>query len=440
MNTTERDVEAVDLCKQAEMLIQSGKLDEAAAKLETAMDIDPMVWEIYKCYGDIYMAREAYDKAKKSYKQALLINKDGLLYFSYGNACFLNNEPSEGIENYNLALSHGYDSDEMLYFTGMAYQYLKDYENAGRYFYRAIQKNPARPDYRVKLIENLIRTGDVDAAYEQNELLLQVAPELFDGYHIKNLILIEKGDLTEAEKNAKEATERFPEDVELLFDYVKTVTLQEKYESALEMIESAKKMKYYENSMAEFLVLEARIKATQEDYEGAVAVLDECIAREEADGFAAEARFLKLNLAAARKDYTTALSLAEDFVERKGNHSYYYASLYYKAASLRQLGREEEAVKAYKDVISILRVISITNEKAIETYLYRAMAHKDLGEYDKALELIDFVKGLGIEAPEIQLLESEIYKLSGNPAMAAETAEKAYAEKPELKSAQDGEE
>lgn len=65
--------------------------------------------------------------------------------FNTGMLCFLNDEPHEGLEYYNLALSAGFDSDEMFFFMGMAYEHMNDDAMALRYIQKAIAKNhPAR--------------------------------------------------------------------------------------------------------------------------------------------------------------------------------------------------------------------------------------------------------------------------------------------------------
>ncbi len=74
----------------------------------------------------IWLSINNFQEAKNSYKKAFLIEKNGLLYFLYGNACFMNDEVHEGLEYYNMAITNGYDSDEMMFFMGMAYEHLND--------------------------------------------------------------------------------------------------------------------------------------------------------------------------------------------------------------------------------------------------------------------------------------------------------------------------
>jgi len=100
-------LEAQDLNQQAASLLKAGNPEAAKAKLDKAIEIDPMLMDSYKNYGDLYMSTGKYEDAKNSYKKAILIEKNGALYFLYGNACFMNDEVHEGLEYYNLAISSG---------------------------------------------------------------------------------------------------------------------------------------------------------------------------------------------------------------------------------------------------------------------------------------------------------------------------------------------
>lgn len=422
---------AQDLAKQAELLIKTGKYDEAKKKLDEAISADPMTIECYKNYGDLHIARKEYADAKNCYKKALLIEKQGYLYYLYGNACFLNNEEHEGLENYNLAVSNGYDGDNMLFFLGMAYEHMNDDQNAIRYFQKAQLKNPSRPDYQVKKIHALARTGELEQALKCSDELIENAPELFDGYHLKNQLLISLKKLDEALAAAKKATEKFPEDVDLLYDYVRIIASMEDYDKALQIIEQAKQMKYFEEAKRDFVMLEAKIAATKGDVERAVECCDECIALEKDDSFDGEARFTKMNLLMLNKDYEAVLELAEAFVKRNDADSFYFAALYYRAFCTKQLGRDADAL--YKEAISILRAASLYKPSAVETYIYRAMALKDIGQFDKALEMLDLVENLGLEMAETHTIRAEIYALQGNELLQNKEMEEAYRLKPELK-------
>lgn len=65
-------------------------------------------------------------------------------------------------------------------------------------------------------------------------------------------------------------------------------------------------------------------------------------------------------------------------------------------------------------------------------YLCRVMCLKDLEDYDKALELLDFISGLSDEIAEVHTLRANIYTIQGRKSLADEELQKAYSIKPEL--------
>ena len=433
MDTNEARLEALDLNQQAALLMKAKNVESAKEKLDRAIELDPMLMDSYKNYGDLYMATNQYQEAKDSYKKALLIEKNGLLYFLYGNACFMKDEVHEGLEYYNLAISNGYDSDEMMFFMGMAYEHLNDDQMALRYFQKAYIKNPSRPDYIVKKISAELRLDLLESAEADTDELLKTAPELYDGYHIKTQLLIHNGDYDQAVSFAKAAADRFPEDADLRYDYIKALAMKKEFKTALSLLDQAAQMKYYEESKHQFLLLKAEILAEDNQYDEALQACQACIDMETEDFFNGEARFMAMNLHLAKPDYAASLKHAEMLVKKDLKDLYYYAALYYKAFCLRQLGKAEEATKAYKEANSIYRLHTLSNPGAIDVYLYRAMCLKDLEEYDKSLEILDFILGLGAEIAEVYALKADIYELTGKHASAAEQKEKAYALKPELR-------
>lgn len=435
MDNNETRLEAQDLNQQGAMLLKTGNIDAAKDKFDRAIELDPMLMDSYKNYGDLYMSIEQYQNAKNSYKKAILIEKTGLLYFLYGNACFMNDEIHEGIENYNLAINAGYDSDEMMFFMGMAYEHMQDDNMALRFFQKACVKNPSRPDYLIKKIGVLIRLGMLESAYESTDELLAKSPEMFDGYHIKIELLLNEERYDEAVNFAKSASERFPEDVDLVYDYAKSLTLAKKLDEAVNVIESAKKMKYYNDSKSQLVLLEGQIFAEQNNYDKAVECCNECIGLEDESGFDGEARFMLMNLYLTEPDYNKALEQANDIIQNGQESLYYFASLYYRPFCTKQLGDVETANALYKEANSIYRLATLKNPAAVDMYLYRVMCLKDMEKYDEALELLEFIENLSDQIAEVYTLRADIYNLSDRKALAKEELEKAYVIKPELRDA-----
>ena len=433
MDNDEMRLEALDLNQQGKTLLKVGKVEEAKKKFDKANEIDPMLMDSYKNYGDLYMQTEQFEDAKNSYKKAMLIEKSGLLYFLYGNACFMNDEDHEGLENYNLAINEGYDSDDMLFFMGLAYENMNENDLALRFYQKACVKNPSKPEYMVKKIVVLIKLGMKDEALKTTDELLERSPEIYDGYHIKTQLLMEYDRYDEAVKFAKKASDRFPEDPDLIYDYAKALSLNNQSEESLKVIKQAKQMKYFEDSKRDFLFLEAELYAKKAQYDLAKEKLLECIAMETENAIDGEARFMLMNFYIIDKDYEKSLEQANALVKTDAKDLYYHSGLYYRALSLKNLGKTEEATHFYKEASSIYRLYTLKNPIAIDVYLYRAMCMKDLEQYDQALELLDFINSLDDQVAEIYTLKAEIYRILGRKALEEEEMKKAYKLKPELK-------
>lgn len=433
MEQNEIRLEAQDCNQQGAILLKAGNIEAAREKFDKAIELDPMLMDSYKNYGDLYMALDQYQDAKNSYKKALLIEKNGLLYFLYGNACFMNDEMHEGLEHYNMAINEGYDDHEMMYFMGMAYEYMNDDNMALRFFQRASQKNPSKPDYMIKKIEVMIRMGMYEGANKETDILLTKAPELFDGYHIKTMLFFHDKKYEEAIHFSKAASERFPEDADLLYDYAKALSLSGQLDGALDVITRAKEMKYFEGSKRMFTMLEGQIHAEAQRYTEAKSCCEACVELETADTFDGEARFMLMNLYITENDFVHALEQAERIVGQDLEDMYYYAALYYRPLCHKKLGQDEEARKLYKEAGSIYRVATLKNPAAIDIYLYRAFCFKDLEEYDKAIEILDFITGLSDEIAEVHMLRADIYHIQGKDILEKEERERAYSLKPDLK-------
>ena len=431
-NSEEIRLQARDMNMQGAMLLRAGRLEQARAKLDQAIELCPTLADSYKNYGDLYMAQQKYRDAKNSYRKALLVEKSGLLYFLYGNACFMNDEPNEGLESYSRAIYEGYDGAEMMFFMGMAWEQMHDDDMALRYFQKACIKDPSRPDYMVKKIGVLVRLKEYERAGEAAQELLIKAPEAFDGYHIRTQLLILQERYAEAVDSARAASQRFPEDAELMHDYARALALAERNEEALSLVRSAAKMKYFDRVQHSFVLLEGQICAQSGQWERAKECCRWCIEREAQLGFDGEANFMLLNLYLAEENYEEALKQAQRIVQKNEADAYYYAALYYRPFCMKRLGRSREAVQTYKEAGALYRLATLSDPSALDLYLYRAMCLKELEDYEGAIKLLDFVEGLNNQIAEVYMLRADIYGSQGNKALAEQELAQACKLKPRL--------
>ena len=191
-------------------------------------------------------------------------------------------------------------------------------------------------------------------------------------------------------------------------------------------------MKYFADAKRQFILLEGQIFAERNNYEKAIACCNECIALEPESGFDGEARFMLMNLYLAEPNYQKAFEQAVEIVKQDVEDLYYYAALYYRPFCTKQLGDMDEARKLYKEANSIYRLATLKNPAAIDIYLYRAMCLKDMEDYAKALEMLDFIAGLSNQIAEVHTIRADIYRIQGRKSLAEEELQKAYQIKPEL--------
>lgn len=426
--------EALELGNQARLLLAADQPEKAKELLERALDLDPMCPELYDHMGAWYMAASDFKKAKESFKKALLIDKKrGETYFNLGNACLMLDQLSECIESYNRAVSAGFDHAELQFYLALAYEEKQDFEMAIRHLGRAAIKDPSEPEYRVKKAQLQIRVGRLEDAEETAEELIQTCPELFDGYHLRTVLFQQRGERQKAINSAREASELFPEDVALLVDYARCVALSGDYDGALAQLERAKSMKYFEEERPALAKLEAEIYAERGDLDRAIKAAQEAVALEEERTVDGPLHQLLMNLLLAKEDYPGLLSTANGIVDQGRQDQYYRAALYYRAMSLRRLGREKEAKQSYREALTIYRTQALAQPGLLDTYLYRALTYKDLEEYDKALEMVDFLLALDENQAESRILRAEILKSKGQEAQAQAELERAWRAKPELR-------
>jgi len=76
---------------------------------------------------------------------------------------------------------------------------------------------------------------------------------------------------------------------------------------------------------------------------------------------------------------------------------------------------------------------TIKNPEAVDIYLYRAMCLKDLEDYGKALEMLDFISGIADIIAEVHTIRAEVFRILGKASQAESEMQKAYEMKPALK-------
>lgn len=422
---------AYEYNQQGQALLGVEKYDEAIEYFKKAEKEDPMLIDTYFNLGNAFAIMENYDEAEEYFKKTLLIDKTNpLSYFNLGNISFIQNDISKGIEYYNKAASYGYEDGEMYHNLGLVYEEMGNYTLAIRNYTKAIAKDPLRPDFRLRKAAIYIATNSYEEALETLEELNELFPDIFEGYHLRFEIYCVQEKYDEAEKIINHAKELFPEDVSILYDKVRLCNIKGEYDKALQMIDDAQEMEDYEYEKRNLVFEKAKIYAQKEDVQATIQLL-ESMKELEAGEYDYEARYFLMNAYLSSGNYEKVLENAEVLASHGQESQYGRTGIYYKPFSLKMLNRLDEAEKFYKEAKRILRLITIKEPGNIEAYLFRVLCYKDTGDFEKAIELIDYVLNLDDNA-EAYLIRSTIYKEQGEMVKAKEDYEKAKKIRPLL--------
>jgi len=416
--------EAIELNQQGSMLLAKEKYEEALKYFEKARELEPMEVETYFNLGNLYANMEQYEKSEEQFKKIILIDKtNGLAYFNLGNISFLKDNIEKGVEYYNKAVANGYEEANLYYNLGMVYEEIDNFLFAIRNYSKAIAKDLLNPEYRLKQIALYVKNNKFHEALEALEELNQYCPDIYEGYYFRFEIYCAQKNFDEAEKVIDKAIKLFPKDVSLFYNKIRLVNIQGDYEKALNMIKQAEQMEDFQIEARNLDFERAKIYAQKEDIDSTMNYLEKCITYENEE-IDYEVRYFLMNAYLASNNYEKLFENADVLAnEEDGESSYIMSAIYYRAFSLKMLGREDEAKEYYKEASKLFRAITISSPNNLDAYMFRILCHKDLKEYDKALELLDYVLLLKEDSGEIYAIKASIYKEMGDEKKAEENME-----------------
>lgn len=427
-------LEIQEYLTQGAVLSGQGKYEEALAYYDKAEHEDPMDIEIYLSKGIAYANLERLDEAKIQFEKVLKINRaSGLAYFHLGSIAILQGDVALGFELYNKAIANGYDDAQLYYSIGLLHEENGETDMAIRNYSKAIQRDAMRPDIRIRKARLLLESNHLPEALQALDEMILTNPDVFEGYHFKFTILLQMKQYDKAEEVLSAAMELFPEDFGFLFDKVSLLKEQKKVEEALALLKGLEDAEEVDDAVRRRIYMErAQISATGNDVKAAIASLEQAKALSDKTGeFDSEVIFLLANCYLSTEEYEKVLDYARQLFEKSEDGYTKETARYFIPLALKMLGRKEEALPLYKDAIHEYRSQSLASPGNLDAYLLRTMCLRDLEQYDKALELIDYVITLQPERAEPRLLRVAILEALGRKEEAEEEVKTVNAMLPE---------
>ena len=409
--------EALEYLNQAKFFLGAEQYEDGIESINKAIALDRMNAELY-IYKSIFLANlEKFDEAVAELNNALKVDrKCAEAYFHLGNMALLQNDKNVGIENYNKAIAFGYDDPQIYYNLGMMYEEDGDDELALRNYSKAILKDPLRVDARVRKAQIYIANEKYPEALETLNELILADPDLFEGYHLKSILLAEMGQLDEAAKVIDEAVSLFPKDPAFLIDKVNLYVMNNEIDKARETIFSLQQG--YELDLLQKRQIElekSRIYALDADIENVEASLLQAkkYSKEYSeDDIDPEATFLLVSTSIELKKYDEAISFCKELIDNE-DLQYSIPAYYMMPYAYAQKGEDEKAKEIYRDSVSKLRAITLRDPEIADGYFFRVLCLKELGEFEKANELCDYLLKVDANSAQFHSLKAEVLYAAG---------------------------
>lgn len=309
----------------------------------------------------------------------------------------------------------------MYYNLGLTYEENGNKELALRNYSKAILKDELRSDARVRKINLLVQLGKPNEALEEVDQLILSDPDLFDGYHLKFVIFSKLGEHSKALDVLNDGISLFPQDPSFLIDKVSALSAMDKVIEAKNLSDEIKENFELDQIQDRALELElGRICALEKDMTGLILHMKnakQITNSIDSDDCDAEATFFLANCYISHKDFDNAINMCNQLLN-SSDSTYKIPAYYMLPYAMSQSGEVEKAKEQYVESISKLRCITLEDPQKLDGYIYRALCLKEIGKYDEALELCDYMLKLDNSQPSLHELSSQIYALKGDVAKA----------------------
>lgn len=407
--------------EQGRSLYAVDKYDEALKMYKKAEEEDPMYIETYLNMGELYIMQDKFEEAKKELKKVFLVDKtNGEANFHLGNIAYITGEPEAARSFYTKALSNGYNNAVVTYHLGCLYLDMGDLKNALFYFNKTIKADYFNSAARLRKIELLIANESFDDAIKACDELIEVHPDTFEGYHYKFITLLGLEKPEEANNVLELAMELFPEDLGFVYDKIKYYENIEDYDKALALIDE--RFTSDSDDWRSIRKEKAKILFTMERLEDAKNLFEEILSEE----FDDEMCYCLMHLYIGYEKYDKVLECCSKIIENKGENDYYYSAIYFEAVCNKKMGNDSVAFEKFKEAQKTFRFACSSNPGNLVLYLYRALCYKELKQYDRGLEMVEYILNMSDGTiGEAYYVRSQIYAELGDETKAKADKEKA---------------
>lgn len=419
-----------DYISQGKALMAAQNYAQARKCFEDAIKIDPRSEDAYMNLGNACASLDQFDDAAAAFKNALLVNpKSGEAMFALGNVYLLKRDILKAVEYYNKAEAAGTCRADMYLVMANVFYDAGDQIQALRNINKAIDVRPLDGHLRLFKVRIYLSAHRYSEALETLDDMEKVLPDAFEAYDLRVQIYLGMKNYEAALKICDKALARYPKDAGLALDRLKVLVEWGRDDQAMDMLASMKASGMYEERRKDCCMQEAILALRRKDAQAAVDVLSSA---NTALGNDKDLLYLIMDIYGKTSQYDKLIKVSEQLLTMDISDFYRATAMYFHAAALEQTSETQKAMGEYRKLTSSLRRMTIQNPGFYEGYVYRLLSHANLGEYEKALTLAEYIENLYPERADAHAFKYFIYKKQGDMEQAAREAEAVHKMDPDF--------
>lgn len=416
------EMEFKDRLSQCIALMTEEKYEEARNRLKEIVIDNPKELILYTHLGNACANMGLHDEAIENFKKILILEpQNGEALFSIGSIYVLKEDKVKAIEYFNKAEACGYRTPDMYFL--MATIFLGEYDEiqAIRNINKAIDIAPLDGELRLFKVRIYLANNKYDLALVSLDEMERLLPDAFEVYSLKAQIYIGQGRNREAREIIEKGCKRFPLDSNLASLKLRVLVELDLYKEAEDQIKYMKMQGLFDKSLKESAMQEATLFLRNMKVDEAITVLKET---NEKLGNDKDVLFVLTDVLAKRERYEELLDYSGTLMKMECINLYKASSLFFHATALSKLNRNDEAHKEFENIIVSTRRMTIDDPSFYEGYIFRLLAHVELKQFDKALEMANYLENLNPEKADSHAFKYHIYKEMGDEISAEQEKKK----------------
>ena len=228
---------AIALIDEGNALEEQGRVAEAMARYDAAVQADPRCARAHLNRGNVLLAGARVDEARSAYQLAIACDpKYAAGHFNLGNLNASTGEFAPALHNYQQAIDLKPDFADAFIAMANALDSLGRTAEALDSYQRALAINPGYAEVHFNIALLAIKQGRLHEAATSLRKAIELRPDYVAAHRNLARVLSTLGDASSAEASLRRARALEPGSVEILYELAQVLQLRGKYQEAVELL------------------------------------------------------------------------------------------------------------------------------------------------------------------------------------------------------------